>query len=225
MPEHGILVLIHVAGGAVGIATGFAALLAPKGEWLHRKAGLVFVVAMAAMASAATILAAGYGLWESVLPGALTLYLVLTSWAAVRGNGHATHDDAWFAAFALGIVVLGIMLAGTAGMSPGGKLRGFPPDLYLVFAGLSGWSALWDLTFLTYRSLSNRARIARHLWRMTAALLLAVTSLFIGRPQDFPEFFRGTIFLTLPSLIVLCLLLFWVVRVWTSRQFKEGDGA
>ena len=37
------MLLIHIAGGAVGIVTGYLALLAAKGASLHRRAGVVFV--------------------------------------------------------------------------------------------------------------------------------------------------------------------------------------
>lgn len=223
MNAHGILVLVHVAGAAIGIASGTVALLAPKGETLHRRAGSIFVVAMTLMSGVATILAAGFGFWESVLPGALTLYLVTTSFETAQGDGRATPSIAWYAVCAISITLVGFMLAAAAAMAQGGTLRGFPPEMYLVFAGIAGWSAMWDLTFWTFGRLTNRPRIARHLWRMTLALLLAITSLFIGRPQDFPEVLRGTILLKLPSMAVTALLLFWLVRIWMTRTFDRGS--
>jgi hypothetical protein len=36
----------------LGIVTGFVALWAAKGEWLHRKSGLLLVYAMVVMGSA-----------------------------------------------------------------------------------------------------------------------------------------------------------------------------
>lgn len=223
MPEYGIGVGVHIAAGALGLLSGAVALVASKGETLHRRAGTVFVVAMSVMAGTATVIAAGFGHWESVLPGALSLYLVLTAWTAARSDGAATPEDAWLAAGALGLVVLGIMLAGAAGMSAKGTLNGYPPELYLVFAGLSGWAGLWDLTFLTHGRLSNRARIARHLWRMCLALAIAAAAFFLGQPEYFPEVLRGSLLLAMPPLAALAFMAVWFAVVWTARRFSSGD--
>jgi hypothetical protein len=145
---------------------------------------------------------------------------VLTAWITARGDGVAGADDAWFAAFALGLVVLGIMLAGAAGMSAKGTLNGYPPELYLVFAGLSGWAALWDLTFLTYGRLSSPARIARHLWRMCLALAIAAAAFFLGQPEYFPETLRGSFLLAIPPLAALALMVFWFGIVWATNRFR-----
>jgi uncharacterized membrane protein len=222
VPEIGIGIAVHIAAGALGLLSGAVALAASKGESLHRRAGTVFVAAMTVMAGMATVIATGFGHWESVLPGALTLYLVLTAWSAARSDGAATPEDAWFAAFALGLVVLGIMLAGTAGMSATGALNGYPPELYLVFAGLSGWAALWDLTFLTHGRLSNHARIARHLWRMCLALAIAAAAFFLGQPEYFPPSLRGSLLLAIPPLAALALMAIWFVVVWTTRRLSDG---
>ena len=45
------LLFLHIAGGAVGLISGAAALTARKGGRAHRLAGLVFVVSMTIMAS------------------------------------------------------------------------------------------------------------------------------------------------------------------------------
>lgn len=223
MPELAIGVAVHIAAGTLGLATGAVALAASKGERLHRRAGTAFVAAMAVMAGTATVIATGFGHWESVLPGALSLYLVLTAWSAARGDGSATPEDAWFAAFALGLVILGIMLAGAAGMSAKGTLNGYPPELYLIFAGLTAWAALWDLTFLTHGRLSNHARIARHLWRMCLALAIAAAAFFLGQPEYFPESLRGSLLLAIPPLTALALMTIWFAIVWTTRRFGGGE--
>jgi uncharacterized membrane protein len=225
VPELGIGLWLHIGAGAVALAAGAVALAASKGETLHRRAGTVFVAAMLAMTGIAVVLATLLGHWESVLAGAVTLYLVVTAWNAARGAGGATPEDAWLAAAALGLSIFGIMLAGAAGMSATGKLNGYPPELYLTFAGLAGWAALWDLTYVAHGTASGRARIARHLWRMCMALAIAAASFFLGQPEYFPQSLRGTWILALPPLAALALMVMWFAIVWGTRRFQDGDRA
>jgi uncharacterized membrane protein len=224
VPEYAVGIAVHIAAGALGLVSGAVAMAASKGEPLHRRAGTVFAAAMAVMAGTATVLAAGFGHWESLLPGALTLYLVLTAWHAARGDGSATAHDAAFAAGALGLAIGGLMLAGAAAKSAQGTLNGYPPEMYAIFAGLSLWAALWDLTALTQGRLSRRARLARHLWRMGLALTIAAAAFFLGQPDYFPETLRGSPLLAVPPLAALGATLVWFARVWLTNTFKERDG-
>lgn len=223
MPELGIGVVVHIAAGAIGLVAGTVALVAAKGQTLHRQAGTVFVAALAVMAITATVLAVLVEHWESVLVGALVLYFVVTAWEAARGNGRAGPDVAWQIVFAIGLAIFGLMLAGSAGMAPSGLLNGYPPELYMIFAGVAGWAAMWDLTFLTFGQLSNRARLARHLWRMCLALAFMAAAFFLGQPEYFPESLRGSLVLALPPLGALAAMAFWFASVWVSKAFAQGE--
>jgi hypothetical protein len=55
---------------------------------------------------------------------------------------------------------------------------------------------------------------------MCTALLIASFSFFLGQPQVFPRFIRGSSLLFVPEIVVLCLLLFWLVRVLFTRASK-----
>jgi uncharacterized membrane protein len=59
--------LFHIAGGALGLVSGFVALYAAKGARLHRRSGMLFVYAMLATCAAGVAIAAGSG----VAPAAL----------------------------------------------------------------------------------------------------------------------------------------------------------
>ena len=51
------LLPVHIAGGIIGIASGAAAMVFPKGGGSHALAGKVFVASMLTMAAAAVYLA------------------------------------------------------------------------------------------------------------------------------------------------------------------------
>ena len=108
-------------------------------------------------------------------------------------------------------------------MSPGGLLNGYPPELYMIFAGVAGWAAMWDLTFLAHGQLSNRARLARHLWRMCLALAFMAAAFFLGQPEYFSESLRGSFLLALPPLVAIAAMVFWFVYVWLSKAFAQGN--
>lgn len=65
---------VHIAGGSLAVAGGYAALFAPKGGWLHRRAGVLFVYAIIAMGIGAMFvgLARGKPSW---LGGPFVIYL------------------------------------------------------------------------------------------------------------------------------------------------------
>ena len=63
------------------------------------------------------------------------------------------------------------------------------------------------------------APIARHLWRMCFALLIAALSFFIGQADEFPPALRIMPLLALPMLIVLGALFYWLWRVRVRRTW------
>jgi len=83
-----IALVIHIAGGAIGLVSGTVAVVARKGGYLHRKAGTVFVGSMWVMATFAIYLGfAMPGQTLNVFIGAFALYLVTTAWMTVRAKG------------------------------------------------------------------------------------------------------------------------------------------
>ena len=70
--------VLHVSGGAMGIAAGWTAILAAKGQRLHRVAGTVFFVAMLMMTGVAAIVAPmlPQAQWTNTTAAIFTFYLV-----------------------------------------------------------------------------------------------------------------------------------------------------
>lgn len=78
------LVFLHITAGAFAIAAGGAALMARKGEALHRTAGSVFFIAMIAMCTAALPVAIARHQSVNVAATSFTLYLISTAWMAAH---------------------------------------------------------------------------------------------------------------------------------------------
>ena len=68
--------------------------------------------------------------------------------------------------------------------------------------------------------------MARHLWRLSAALTIASGSFFLGQQRVMPVFMRGSPWLFVPVVAPLLLMVFWLVRVrrmpWVKRRRMPG---
>ena len=214
------LTWIHVLGGSVALLSGAAALAMPKGGRLHAKAGTAFFGSMLIMAGTGAIMAALKPERGTAVIGLLTCYLVMTSWVTARrrDGGTAGFEKLAFGlAAAIAIAMLGLGLIGAA--STNGRVDSLPAAVHFVFAAVAALAAALDLNFILRGPVSRKQRIARHLWRMCAALLIAAFSFFLGQQKVMPASIQGSPFLFAPPLAVLAAMIFWIVRVRFSRRF------
>ena len=210
---------VHIAAGLLALVCGAVAMCASKGGKLHRRTGTVFVYAMMVMAATGATLAAFKPDRASVIAGALAFYLVASSLLTVR---RSVTDDRWLFttmtlwALATGAVAVSFGLQ-AMGRTPA-RLDGYPGGLYFFFAAVAFGAALLDVRMLLARGIDGIHRIARHLWRMSFALLLASASFFIGQAKVFPEYMRNRALLALPVLAVLLFMIYWLHRVLVRRR-------
>ena len=156
----------------------------------------------------ACVLGGFHGDPDDVLGGALTAYLILTGWMAVRRRPRRAGVAA--KAAGLGAIAGAWFIAVLAA----------PPASYGA-AGLAALAGAGDLSVALRGGISGAQRIARHLWRLHLGFFIAVGSFFPGQLQLFPQFIqqiRPTALLFAPPLSVLALMIFWLARVyWSSR--------
>jgi hypothetical protein len=210
---------LHIGAGALGIASGYAAILAPKGGPLHRRAGAVFAAAMVAMGAVAILLAIWIGQRGNVAAGALAAYLVVTGWAAVRRPaGRTGRFETVGFALAATITVLNMLWALEARTAPGRLLDGYPAGPYFGLASLAALFAWGDLRMLRKGGLTGAARLTRHVVRMGLSLLMATSFLFVGQQKIMPAALHGSKILLLLGLAPLPLMLFWLVRIRLPRR-------
>ncbi len=202
--------------------SGATALIARKGSRLHRAAGSVFFVSILIAAAMAVYFGYAEAEINFVIPGALTLYFVVTAWMAVKREQGKT-----------GLFELGACLFAAAGAAvafyaafdavrTGNALFGGIPEY--TFATVATLCAILDLSVILRRGLSGIPRIARHLWRMHLGLFIAVGSFFPGQLAIFPEFIREIPFIVLLAVpfAVLGLMIFWLIRVRFTNWYKHG---
>jgi hypothetical protein len=206
------ILILHIAAGTAALLTGGLALSVRKGSMAHVRAGSIFVGAMLLMGMAGAALAILKPDRITTMAGLFASYLVLTSWGAARGDRRAGRLEQLGFLAAVAIVAL-YLLIGWAGMSaPDGRVDRLPGSIAFAFGAVAAIAAALDLNLLRRGKLRRQQRIARHLWRMCAALFIAAMSFFIGQQKVMPAFVRGSPLLFLPPLAVLAAMAFWIVR-------------
>ena len=216
------LTWIHIAGGSAALLGGTTALMLRKGGDPHRTVGTWFFGAMLVMAGTGAIMAALKPERGTAVIGILTCYLVATSWVAARRRDGSTgrFELAGLAvAIACALAMLGFGVQGLA--SETGRVDSLPYVVHFPFAVLATLAAALDINVLVQREISRRQRIARHLWRMCAAFLIAAFSFFLGQQKVMPEFIQGSSLLFVPPLAVLAAMIFWIIRVRFSRTWQR----
>ena len=104
--------------------------------------------------------------------------------------------------------------------SPTGRIGKTPPQAFYVFVLVGAIAAAGDIKMILRGGLSGSARIARHLWRMSAALTIASGSFFLGQQRVMPVYMQGSPWLFVPVFAPLLLMVFWLIRVRFMRRFK-----
>lgn len=216
--------VVHVSAGSIAILSGATALVAAKGERLHRASGTVFFVAMLIMAAMATYLAVLYQQKTNLVAGPFVFYLVGTAWLAVRRK----HDGVGWIEKVAPLVALGVaatlLTFGLQGLhSAKGLVDGAPAQASLAMAAVAALAAALDLKVILKGDISGTPRIARHLWRMCFALFIASGSFFLGQQKVMPKFLHGSPVLLALALAPLVLMIFWLVRVRFTGAFRGEE--
>jgi hypothetical protein len=205
-----LALFLHVGAASLALVAGSAALVLPKGSTWHRRAGTAFFPSMLVMTALGAALALATHVPGSALAGAFAFYLTGTGWAAARrGDGASGRFEVGALVFAL--ILLGATLLHSAITAMA------PVFVYMTyaFAAVVALAAASDLRVIRRRELAGPDRIARHLWRMCLALMLAFGS-FAGQTNAQPEFLRGSPMLVAPGLLILIAMIFWLARVRSS---------
>lgn len=218
------LLLVHICGAVIGILSGFAAMLLPKGRGLHAAAGTVFFVSMLTMSASAAFIATFLRpVHINVVVSLLTIYLVVTARRALRNRATA------FDAFDTGAMIYVFALALLAyafglGAGAGREVVRIPAPAYFIFGTVALLCALTDLRFLRSGGLVGPRRLVRHLWRMGLALLIATLSLYPGQAKLFPPAWRETKLLIVPHLLLFGSMIVYALRMRRKRGQLNAAG-
>jgi uncharacterized membrane protein len=209
------LVVLHITGGTFALLSGATAMISEKGAPLHRMAGSVFFIAMALMCMAALPVAVVRDQPLNIAAASFTLYLIATAWMAARRPDGVSGGFEVSALFGGAAVAAGALLYAATISS-----KGAAPFFY-GFGSLAAFAALLDVSVLLRGGVSGAQRIARHLWRMSLAMLIATASFFIGQPKFVPAVLKDANLQFVPVAAVMILLFFWLVRVLFTKWYRS----
>jgi uncharacterized membrane protein len=215
---------LHILAGLVALVAGAVAMAAEKGGGRHRQAGMVFVYSMLIMSASGALLAMVTPARMNVITSVLTFYLVGTALLTVRRPVHEAR--AWNAGFmllALAVASFSFRFGFAASANAGGRVDGVPAALYFMLGAVALVAALLDGRMLLADGIQGADRLARHLWRMGFAMLIATASFFLERATVFPPLLRKSGLLLIPVMLVIGFLLYWVVRVRGRRRQVSLD--
>jgi hypothetical protein len=216
-----LALVLHIGGGVVAMASGTVALLARKGGPWHRTGGNLFFVSILTMAAIGGYVALFLTQRTSVIAGVFAFYLTATGWVAARRRDGEIGEFELGALFvALAVVVADLTFGWQALNNPQGLLDGLPAAPNFVFAAVALLALSLDARMVLHRGLSGRERLARHIWRMCAALFIVVSSFFLGQQQVLPKAWQGSPVLFVPELVVLALMAYWLVRMGSARRSR-----
>jgi len=211
------MLIFHIIAGAIVLLGGATALFAKKGLNLHKLSGNIFFIAMVIMSLSATYLE--FKLGDIPIMGILSLYFAYTSWVTVKRQEKKVGKLEYSGFLIITLIAITFYRWGWEIVYNGQKLEGtLPIEGYFIFGTFAAIAATLDLILIINGGVIGAHRIARHLWRMCIALLMALLS-FIS--QDvFPEFILTTGLIWSPVILLLLTMLYWLCRVLFSSWGK-----
>ncbi len=214
--------VLHIASGIVGLLAGTLAMSFRKGSQPHRTSGNVFVASMLLMGACATYLAVLKHQPNNIFGGLLTFYLIATAWMAGRHMQQVTGPFDWIA-LSFAVTVGGCMLTLGTRVAQGLAMPqpGVPIGMYFLMGSIPLIAAAGDIRMLARGGISGRPRLIRHLWRMCFGLFIATGSFFLGQQQVFPIAIRKQYILAPLAILPLMLLIYWLVRVRFTKQYRS----
>ncbi len=206
--------LLHFVSGSLALLGGALAYSTLKGGTWHRRSGTVYCLAMLAMGISGSTLAWINAKPLSLLSGLLVCYLVTTGWLTVRQPVSAVRGWLVLGAVAASCIGAALLALGMGVITPRPGDKG--PSL--VFGAVALTAAALDARLLVAGRIAGAHRLARHLWRLGFALLMATTAFFLGQAKLFPLPMRKFELLGLPVVTVLGFTVFFAVRVWLRSR-------
>lgn len=207
---------LHILAGALALVFGYTALWASKGAALHRKSGMLFVLAMLTMSLTGAWIAFLNNTPTSVIAGLLTFYFVATGLLTLKRPLRSI--DAAAMLFSTAVAILAYQ-AGIDSLN-----RGKPEAIPMFIFGTMGLLAAGgDLRMIRAGGIEGRKRIVRHVWRMCFGMWVAAASFFWGPPNRVPELIRIPALLPIPVLTPVVVMLYSMWRLRNKKYFPPSE--
>ena len=217
--------ILHIGAAATGLLTGGAALVFRKGWPLHQVAGTAFFISMLAMSLTGFWLAIVAPARISAVVAALTFYLIATAWMTVRRPANTTgRFEIGGLVMILGVIAACLVVAWVGANSPRGRIDHLPYQPIFAFMAIALLAAIGDLRMISQGGVAGPPRLARHLWRMCTALIIASLA-FVAQPKAIPPALQGNPLMFLPIVAVVVTMVVWLVRLRVNKPRAKSPAA
>lgn len=210
--------LLHIVNGTTGLIAGTINLIRRKGDPLHRRIGVVFVIAMLLTGSSAIVLSFLHPNHFLLIVGIFTIYMVSTGYRYIRlrlaevDNDPKTLD--WLLTGLMGITAVAFIVFGSWQLY-GKVIFGI---VYLVFGVIGLLFVRRDLK--NYRGKPDHRNywLLAHLQRMIGAYIAALTAFLVVNSDSFPLTIPGYVYWLLPTVILTPLIVIWSRNYQVKNQ-------
>mgnify|MGYP001552243653 FL=1 len=209
---HTLALILHIIAGFTALLTGTAILFIRKGGSVHRRAGLVFFIALIVVSFSAFILSVIHPSPFLFMIGAFTLYQGLSGYRAVKVRLRTT--GLWD----LLITLLGA--ANAVAMCISGNI------VLMVFGGISAFLVVGDVRVyaltLRRKPVPKLAWLQRHIGHMMGSYIATVTAFTVVNFSSSP---LGVWVWFAPTVVVVPLIIFWTRRYMVRPPATAAQGA
>lgn len=211
--------IIHIIGGATGLASGIFNMVARKGDQRHRIIGKIFTISMLTAGFTSLVLAVLHPSHFMFMVGIFTIYMVATGNRYLQLKELGKKQRPKFIDWSLTIVMLlaGILFIGIGVRSL--FRSNFFGIVFITFGVLGLIFVRNDLKNYAGRTKILNYWLSEHLQRMTGAFIASSTAFLVVNAKYLPEFIPLIVYWLLPTVIITPLIIKWANKY---EQKKKG---
>jgi uncharacterized membrane protein len=201
--------IVHIVNGATGLIAGTINLIRRKGDPLHRRIGVVFVITMLLTGSSAIVLSLLHPNHFLLIVGIFTIYMVSTGYRYVRLRLSEVDNDPkaldWLLTGLMGITGVAFIAFGVWQL----YAKVIFGIVYLVFGLIGLLFVSMDLKNYWGKAEHRNYWLLAHLQRIVGAYIAALTAFLVVNSESFPFAIPGYVYWLLPTVILAPLIVMW----------------
>ena len=213
------LLILHIVAGAISLAAAAVAIVSSKGRRLHRLAGRVYVLAMAAVFASSVALSLATNDLFLMTVGIFSFYMVLSGYRALYLKQPAASLDLRYRVGALDKGAAQFTLIACSAMATYGGVYWYTEPLapvLVVLGSVGSLMAYADLKRFRKPPSDPRAWFFTHMIRMLGGTIASVTAFLVNTGDMLPPLARWLA----PTLIGTAVITIWVT--YYKRKFAGG---
>lgn len=213
-PIFTFFLILHIAGGSIGLLTGMLVLSLTKGKKLHKTLGMLFVFGMMIAGVSSLALAIMHPNPFLFMIGVFTLYMTGTGVRFIKSKLSNPTPATFDRILQIGMGISGIILIGW-----GAKLL-FDGSMFgvvlITFGGIGMSMLVFDLKKMGKPEPDKLAYIRIHIQRLLGAFIASFTAFLVVNLEYMPDFIPGWMYWILPTVIITPLISYW------SKKYQKS---